>query len=148
MLLRRIFTLGALALALTVSASAAPTDGAAPAVKDPITFNYHRCDAKYLNWTLHLWQDPQMPLDDIEWSHGMQPTGTTDFGKQWVRSGEEFGSKVHVNYIIHRGDIKEQGGKDMSFDGKAHKQMWVVNNDRTTYFTEAEAKASDPCFKK
>ena len=147
MLLRRISTIGVFVLALTASAFAAPTaDGAA--IKDPITFNYHRCDAKYNNWALHLWQDPQMPLDDIEWSHGMKPTGTTPFGVQWVRAGEEFGAKTHVNYIIHRGDIKEQGGKDMSFDGRTTKQIWVVNNDRTTYTSLEEAMKNDPCFKK
>ena len=36
----------------------------------------------------------------------------------------------------------------MNFDGRAHKSAWIVNNDRTIYFSQAEAEAADPCFKK
>jgi len=54
---------------------------------------------------------------------------------------------MQVNYIIHKGDIKEQGGKDMAFDGNAHKAIWVVNNDRTIYFSKEEALKDHVCKK-
>ena len=138
----RLSLIGALVQACATAAFAAPE------LKDPITISYHRCDKVYTNWGVHLWEDPNMPLEDIEWSHPMMPTSTTPLWISWQRASEEFGPKKHVNYIIHRGDIKEQGGKDMNFDGRATKSIWVVNNDRTIYTSQAEAEATDPCFKK
>ena len=140
----RNLLLGAMAVAGLALAAQAPSTP----MKDPITISYHRCDAKYANWGVHLWEDPNMPLEDIEWSHPMMPTTVGKMWISWQRESDEFGPKKHVNYIIHRGDIKEQGGKDMNFDGRAHKSAWIVNNDRTIYFSQAEAEAADPCFKK
>ena len=53
-----------------------------------------------------------------------------------------------MNYIIHKGDTKDQGGRDMAFDGKVHKQIWVNNGDRTIYTSLADAKKAreaKPC---
>ena len=130
-----------IALALT-PVLAAPPDG-------KIEINYHRCDGNYAKWGVHLWKSPNMPLPDIEWPNPMMPTGTNDFGVFWHADYEEFktGSKAQVNYIIHKGDIKEQGAKDMAFDGNGHKAIWVVNNDRTIYFSTEEALKDHVCKK-
>ena len=141
----RLSLIGAFVVAMATSAFAAPAP--APELKDPITISYHRCDKVYANWGVHLWEDPNMPLEDIEWSHPMMPTATSPLWISWQRASAEFGGKKHVNYIIHRGDIKEQGGKDMNFDGRTVKSIWVVNNDRTIYTSQAEAEQHDPCFK-
>jgi hypothetical protein len=134
--------MGAFILAMAIPALAAP----APAPeKGMVQINYHRCDGKYANWGVHLWQDPNMPLPDIEWPNPMKPTGTSDFGVYWNVKEDEFGGKIHVNYIIHRGDIKEQGGKDMSFDGRAHKAIWVNTNDRAIYYSLEDAKKDHVC---
>lgn len=130
-----------IALAIT-PALAAPPDG-------KIEINYHRCDANYTKWGVHLWKSPNMPLPDIEWPNPMMPTGKSDFGVYWHADLEEFktGSRAQVNYIIHKGDIKEQGGKDMAFDGNAHKAIWVVNNDRTIFFSKEDALKDHVCKK-
>ncbi len=130
-----------IALAIT-PALAAPPDG-------KVEINYHRCDANYTKWGVHLWKSPNMPLPDIEWPNPMMPTGTNDFGVYWHADLEEFktGSRAQVNYIIHKGDIKEQGGKDMAFDGNGHKAIWVVNNDRTIFFSKEEAMKDHVCKK-
>jgi hypothetical protein len=101
-----------------------------------IEINYHRNDGIYTKWGVHLWKSPNMPL---------MPTGTNEFGVYWHADLSEFntGSKAQVNYIIHKGDIKEQGAKDMAFDGNAHKAIWVVNNDRTIYFSLEDAMKSE-----
>lgn len=114
-----------------------------------IEINYHRCDGNYTKWGVHLWKSPNMPLPDIEWPNPMMPTGKTDFGVYWHADAEEFktGAKMQVNYIIHKGDIKEQGAKDMAFDGNAHKAIWVINNDRTIYFSKEEALKDHVCKK-
>ena len=59
-----------------------------------------------------------------------------------------FGPKVNVNYILHKGDTKDQGGKDMSFDGSASKEIWVNNGDRKIYTSlddANKARAAEPC---
>ncbi len=114
-----------------------------------IEINYHRCDGVYTKWGVHLWKSPNMPLPDIEWPNPMMPTGTNDFGVYWHADLEEFntGSKSQVNYIIHKGDIKEQGAKDMAFDGRAHKAIWVVTGDRAIYFSKEEALKDHVCKK-
>ena len=130
-----------LALAIT-PVLATPPEG-------KIEINYHRNDGIYTKWGVHLWKSPNMPLPDIEWPNPMMPTGTNDFGVYWHADLEEFntGSKSQVNYIIHKGDIKEQGGKDMAFDGNAHKAIWVINNDRGIYFSQEEAMKGHVCKK-
>lgn len=129
------------ALALT-PALATPPEGM-------IQINYHRCDGKYDRWGVHLWKSPNMPLPDIEWPNPMMPTGKNDFGVYWVVKADEFstGSKMQVNYIIHKGDIKEQGSKDMAFNGLEHKEIWVINGDRTIYFSKEDALKDHVCKK-
>ena len=139
--LRRLCVLG-----LTVSGMAlfaTPPEGY-------IEINYNRCDGKYEKWGVHLWKSPNMPLPDIEWPNPMMPTGKSDFGVYWHVKLEEFatGSKAQVNYIIHKGDIKEQGAKDMAFDGNAHKAIWVNSGDRNIYYSledAQKARVEHPC---
>ena len=137
--LLKVFAAVALAFASLTPASAAPPAGS-------IQINYHRADGNYKGWGVHLWKSPNMPLEGIEWPNPMVPTGKNDFGVYWVRDEKEFqtshGTKEAVNYIIHQADMKEQGGKDMVFNGLEHKEIWVVSGDRNIFFTLEEAKAS------
>ena len=137
-----------LALATFTPATAAPVAAPAPGV---IQINYHRPDGVYDKWGAHLWKNPNMPLDGVEWPNPMKPSAMTDFGAQWEKPAKEFetghGAKCRVNYIIHQGDIKEQGGKDMGFDGKAHQQIFVYQNDSTIFYRLDEVKAAHPDVK-
>ncbi|HEV7914804.1 MAG TPA: pullulanase-associated domain-containing protein [Albitalea sp.] len=123
------------------AAVAAPPDG-------KVAINYNRCDNNYDGWGAHLWKDPGIPLTGIEWQRPMPPTGKNDFGVFWNADLKEFGSKGKVNYIIHKGDSKDQGGRDMSFDGNATKEIWVNSGDRKIYTSLEDAKkarAAEPC---
>ena len=113
-----------------------------------VGINYSRCDGNYDKWGLHAWKNPGIPLPGIEWPRPMEPTGKGEFGVYWHLPLAEFGSSGTVNYIIHLGDSKEQGGRDMKFDGKTVKEIWVNSGDRKTYFSLADAKAAraeNPC---
>ena len=130
------------ALALT-PILAAPPEG-------KVEINYHRCDGVYTKWGVHLWKSPNMPLPDIEWPNPMKPTGTNDFGVYWHADLAEFntGSKAQVNYIIHKGEVKEQGGKDMKFSSKTSREVWINGGDRKIYASPDDAKkarAENPC---
>ena len=133
-------------LAVLTLAFAAVSPAAAAPPEDSVQINYHRVDGNYTGWGVHLWKNPNMPLEGIEWPTPMPPTGTNEFGVYWVVKAAEFntskGAKRQVNYIIHKGDIKEQGGKDMAFNGLEHQEIWVYENDRTIFYSLDEVKAA------
>jgi Bacterial pullanase-associated domain len=132
--------IGVLAAAPAMSQTALP-DG-------KVGINYSRCDKNYDGWGVHLWKNPGIPIPGVEWAKPMMPTGKNDFGVFWHADLAEFGSSATVNYIIHQGETKEQGGRDMKFEAKTNKEIWVNGGDRKVYFSLDDAKkarAENPC---
>lgn len=130
----------ACALGAAAQSSANPPAGSA-------AINYHRCDGNYEGWGAHLWKDGGIPLPGIEWQKPMPPSGKSDFGVYWTVKLDDF-VNGRVNYIIHKGDSKDQGGRDMAFDGKATREIWVNNGDRKIYTSledARKARAEKPC---
>ena len=131
----------ALAAVLPAYATSSPGEG-------QVAINYNRCDNNYDGWGLHVWKNPGIPLPGVEWSNPMKPKGKTDFGVFWHADLSEFGSTGTVNYIVHKGESKEQGGRDMKFEGKTTKEIWVNSGDRLTYTSLEDAKKAreeKPC---
>lgn len=138
-------SIAACALAILSTAPALATSNPPAGM---VAINYNRCDSDYADWGAHLWKDGGVPLTGVDWKNPMKPSGKTDFGVFWHVKADEFGPKTNVNYIIHKGDTKEQGGKDMAFDGAASKEIWVNNGDRKIYTSLDDAKnarAASPC---
>lgn len=140
-------TLGAVVCAASLFAAlsvhAAPPEG-------KVQINYQRCDNTYDGWGVHLWKNPGIPLEGIEWQKPMMPTGKNDFGIFWLADLSAFGSSRTVNYIVHKGETKEQGGRDMKFDGKQYQEIWVNDGDRKIYYSLDDAKKGRedaPCKK-
>lgn len=136
-------------LIAALCAGAAFAAGAQVALPDgKVGIHYSRCDKNFDGWGVHLWKNPGIPIPGVEWARPMMPTGTSDFGVYWHADVAEFGSSATVNYIIHKGETKEQGGRDMKFDAKANKEIWVNNGDRKIYTSLDDAKkarAENPC---
>lgn len=139
--LLRLAAAAALALSSAV-ASAAPPAGL-------IAINYNRCDASYGGWELHIFQrgpgGPAVP--GVSWVNGVPQTGKNDFGVYWHVKLADF-PEGKVNYIIHKGENKDQGGKDMQFDGNTTQEIWVNSGDRNIYTSLDDAKkarAETPC---
>jgi Bacterial pullanase-associated domain len=105
-----------------------------------VGINYSRCDKTFDGWGLHTWKNPGIPLPGVEWQKPMPPTGTNDFGVYWHMDLAEYGGSQTVNYIVHKGDTKEQGGKDMKFSAKDNKEIWINSGDRKIYFSLDDAK--------
>ena len=140
---RSVLRCAVVAMGLSFVAAAA---FAAP--EGSVQINYSRCDNNYEGWGLHTWKNPGIPLPGIEWANPMAPTGNNDFGIYWVTDLKEYGSSGTVNYIIHKGDTKEQGGRDMKFKGTEHAEIWVNSDDRKVYYSLNDAKAAraaKPC---
>lgn len=137
----------------------APAEDAKPAASggDTVTIHYHRPDGVYDGWGLHTWQSFQKkeeagdefakkemtdaPLPGVTWFKPMQPSGKDDFGIYFTIPAKEF-ENGRVNYIIHKGDKKEQGNKDMFFLLTDTKDAWVVSGDTKVYRTKEEAMKS------
>jgi Bacterial pullanase-associated domain len=121
----------------------------AQAVPDgKVGINYSRCDNNFDGWGAHLWKNPNIPINGVDWGHPMMPTGKNDFGVYWHVDQSEFGNSGDVNYIIHNGEVKEQGGRDMKFSSKTSREVWVNGGDRKIYASLDDAKkarAESPC---
>ncbi len=137
----------------------APAEDAKPtaASGDTVTIHYHRQDGSYDGWGLHTWQSFQkkeeagdefakkemtdQPLPGVTWFKPMPPNGKDDFGISWSIPTKEY-ENGRVNYIIHKGDKKDQCNKDMFFLLKDTKDAWVVSGDCKVYMTKEEAMKS------
>lgn len=147
MLTRASYTriLAAALLCIGAAGAALAQSSAPPA--GSVAIHYNRCDNNYDGWGLHLWKDGGVPLPGVEWQKPMMPAGQDDFGVYWHTQLGDY-IKGRVNYIIHKGDTKDQGGRDMAFDGNATKEIWVNNGDRKIYTSLADAKKAreeKPC---
>ena len=133
--------------ALTLVAAGVQAQSSANPPAGSVAINYNRCDSNYDGWGAHLWKDPAVPLPGIEWGNPRPPTGKSDFGVFWNVKIDEF-AKGKANYIIHKGDSKEQGGRDQDFDPNTTKEVWVLSGDKKTYTSLEDAKkarANKPC---
>lgn len=141
-----------LAAALALPGAAAAEEFKLPDGK--VAIHYFRADGSYDGWGLHVWESFQKkeeagdewaakemtdrPLKGVSWFKPVPQTGKSDFGVYWLLDASEFGNG-RVNYIIHKGDKKDQGNKDMFFLIKDAKQIWVNAGDTKIYLSKDEA---------
>ncbi|ACG75465.1 pullanase-associated protein [Anaeromyxobacter sp. K] len=155
--MKRIFEVLAAGLIAAVMGFAGPAaaEEKAAAAGDNVTLHYHRADGSYDGWALHSWESFQAkseasdewaakqmsdrPLKGVTWFKPMQPAGKDDFGVFWTIPAAEF-ENGRVNYIIHKGDKKDQCNKDMFWMIKDSKEAWVVSGDCKVYLSKADAE--------
>jgi hypothetical protein len=122
-----------------------------------VALHYHRADGSYDGWGLHSWESFQnkseagdefakkqmsdRPLEGVTWFKAMPPTGKDDFGVYWYLKEKDF-ENGRVNYIIHKGDKKDQCNKDMFWLIKDSKEAWVISGDCKVYMTKEAALAA------
>jgi hypothetical protein len=122
-----------------------------------VALHYHRADGNYDGWNLHTWESFQSksdagdefakkqmndrPLEGVTWFKPMPPTGKDTFGVYWFLKEKDF-ENGRVNYIIHKGDKKDQCNKDMFWVIKEGKQAWVVSGDCKVYLNRVAAEAA------
>ncbi len=106
------------------------------------TGDFSKCDFQSC-WGLHAWGDAYD--SDTSWFKPLFPTGKDDFGAYYhVKHNEdkELFETAQANYIIHKADAKDQCAKDMSWEIKDAKEIFVVSNDCKVYTSAAAAMAS------
>ncbi|HEU0201938.1 MAG TPA: pullulanase-associated domain-containing protein [Burkholderiaceae bacterium] len=143
--------------AVTLTGLSAAAGAQAPEVaKVPdgsVAIHYYRPAGDYDGWGVHLWESfekvdsgkivggktrSDAPLQGISWMAPMKPTGKDGFGVYWHVKAEDF-RNTKVNYIIHKGDTKDQCGKDMFWFLPQGNQIFVNQGDCNIYFTVDEA---------
>jgi pullulanase len=97
------------------------------------TIHYHRCEGDYGNynsfdynnyWGLHLWTGA---VYETDWLFPMKPTSSDEFGQVFEIPVVEMATSL--NYIIHKGDLLDQG-PDESLDLiNTGNQIWLVSED-------------------
>jgi hypothetical protein len=141
-------------IAFTLGSTLAAWAEDAKVPEGKLAIHYYRADGKYDGWGLHVWESFQKKeevdnpeakknatdrtLPGVGWTSPLRPAGTDDFGVYWLIPASEF-DNGKVNYIIHRGDGKEQGGKDMSWLIKNGKEIWVNGGDSNIYMGKDDA---------
>ena len=148
----------ALLAAITMAGLAASASAQAPDVaKVPdgsVAIHYWRPNGDYEQWGLHVWESfdkvkdgkvvgpkdkSDVPLSGVSWGTPMMPTGKDGFGVYWFVKANEF-RNGKVNYIIHKGDSKEQCGKDIAwFVETQGREVFVNGGDCNTYFKAEDA---------
>jgi hypothetical protein len=120
-----------------------------------VAIHYFRADGSYDGWGLHSWESYQAkseagdewakkqmsdrPLPGVTWFKPIPQTGKDDFGVYWLLDAKEF-ENGRVNYIIHKGDKKDQCNKDMFWLIQDSKEAWVVSGDCKVYLTKEAAQ--------
>jgi hypothetical protein len=88
-------------------------------------------------WGLHLWGDAIDPSEITTWAEPKKFAGFDDFGA-FVAIKLKDPTKP-VNFIIHRGNVKDPGDGDRAFDPSVTPEIWLVQGDWTNYASRAEA---------
>ncbi|MFI5495746.1 pullulanase-type alpha-1,6-glucosidase [Actinoplanes sp. NPDC051859] len=95
-----------------------------PVVQDENTavIHYRRTDGDYTGWGLHVWDGAANPTD---WSAPLPPAATDSFGVTF-RVPLTAGA-AGLNYIIHKGDIKDLPADQRLDFAAAGREVWLLS---------------------
>jgi len=141
------------AMGACMLASAPQVSAQTPALADlpagSVSIHYVRSAGDYDGWGLHVWESfektdgkavtgpkakSDVPLEGVTWTAPMKPSGKDGFGVYWQVKASEFRNKK-ANIIIHKGDVKEHCGKDVSwFPEDKGMRVFFKQGDCNIYF--------------
>ena len=111
--------------------------------------DFKKCDFASC-WGVHAWNDAYDDTRTDQWFKPVFADGIDDFGAYFfikANADKSIADSVDAYYIIHKGDAKDQCGKDQSWDHTKNQEIFVVQDDCKIYFSAADAMAS-PNYKK
>lgn len=130
--------------AAAAAPAAAPKGQDVPVPAGYSAIHYYRPDGNYDGWGIHLW-GPGVSGDVIKavtWQKPLPFNGFDSFGAYAHIKMHPKGAGKPIQYIIHKGDTKDQNGKDMIFDTKPGNEIFIVAGDVNIYRTKEEALAA------
>lgn len=90
--------------------------------KSKAVLHYHRADANYDGWGLHVWTGAANPT---EWSNPLKPVKTDSYGAVFEVPLTD--GATSLSYILHKGDEKDLPA-DQSLDLAANgHEVWLLN---------------------
>jgi len=110
--------------------------------KDWAPGDFAKCDFASC-WGLHVWGDAYD--SDTSWFKPIFPVGTDEFGAVYhlkANEDKEIAATAEANYILHKGDSKDQCSKDMAWDHTKAQEIFVVQDDCKVYLTLEDAMKS------
>jgi len=137
------------------AAAAAALPPSAAYGKKEVVLHYHRRDGDYQGWGLLAWEsyqgpsnlsaragtsEPERRLSGVTWEAPLPPTGFDDFGAYWALDERNF-VNGRVNYVIHKGNTREQDGRDMFWLLRDSREAWVNADDTRVYLDRGSAEA-------
>jgi len=148
----KLLMLAGLVAAGALASHAEAEDFKAPEGK--VAIHYYRPDGAYEGWGLHVWESfqskaeagdewaakasPDMPVMKVTWFKPLPQAGKDDFGAYWLLDAKDF-DNGRINYIIHKGDKKEQANQDKFFLVKDGRDAYVNSGDTKVYLSKEEA---------
>ncbi len=116
--------------------------------------HYFRPAGDYGGWALHVWESYQKkeeagdewakkemsdrPLKGLSWFKPLPQSGKDDFGVYWLLDAKDF-ENGRVNYIIHKGDKKDQCNQDKFWLIKDSRDIYVNADDCKIYLSKEDA---------
>ncbi|AZR74890.1 type I pullulanase [Anoxybacter fermentans] len=107
-----------------------------PVPEGHVRLHYHRFDGNYDGWGLHLWGKGYAG-EPVEWTNAVPITGFDTYGAYWdIPYNEGVGD---LNFIIHKGDIKDPQPDREYPNPDENKEIWAVSGDITAYTSRLAA---------
>ena len=119
------------------------TDGSTYAI-----LHYFRADGDYGDhttgdfndfWGLHLWGAGIDAAEMTDWTSPKPFLGEDEYGRfAWVKLVP---GATEVNFIVHRGDVKDGTNLDRQFDPSITPEIWLQQDDGNEYASQADAQS-------
>jgi pullulanase len=104
------------------------------------TLHYHRMNADYDDWGLHIWG--QNDVSGVTWTSPFMPTGSDEYGLIWEVPMKADASSL--NYIVHLGDQKDPGPDQVMTFAEVGCEIWLLEGEETQYASTDQALAGAP----
>lgn len=89
-------------------------------------------------WGLHLWGEAIDPAEVTEWPSPKPFLGEDEFGRfAWIRLAD---TTQPLNFIIHKGDVKDGTDADRSFIPSTNAEIWINGGEAEIYTSQAAAQ--------
>lgn len=116
---------------LVVDLTEAPEVGENQAI-----IHYYRAQSDYTGWGLHVW-GPTPMVQSVTWASPLQPAGQDSYGLYFVI--EVNAEAEYVNYIVHKGDVKDPGPDQTLNFAENGREIWLIQGNETKYNNPEDA---------
>ncbi len=107
-----------------------------PAVPEGyVRLHYFRSDGLYDGWGLHLWGSGYAGLE-IQWGSPVSISGMDTYGAYW---DIPYAGEGDLNFIIHRGNVKDPDGDRIYTDPANNRELWAVSAELDAYTSRLAA---------